>query len=113
MYKHYDSLYVTVEAVSTFAGLVALLVVLEENSRYKRLQVHQVLVEVPRVLVLPDPSIQIVLSRFPRRKDIDARTVFCHTNQQIMCMPRLTLTRMQSCRPSHLPGWFCPEEVQA
>ncbi len=101
-----------VEAFSTFAGLAALLVVLEENSRNKRLQVHQVLVEVPRPRpprsLHPDRTLPV-----SRRKDIDARTVFCHTNQQIMRMPRLTVTRMQSCRLSHLPGWFCPEEVQA
>lgn len=72
----------------TFAALAALLIVLEENGRYKRLQIHHVLVEVTSVLVLPDAALQIILSWFSRREDIDARTVFCHTNQQIMRMPR-------------------------
>lgn len=102
------------KAFSTFAGLAALLVVFEEDGRDKRLQIHHVLVEVARVLVLPDPSFQIVLPRFPRSKDIDARTVLCHTNQQqITRMPRLALTQMRSCRRSHLPARFCPQEVQA
>lgn len=55
--------------------MATLLVVLEEDGRNKGLQVHQVLVEVACVLVLPDASLQVVLARLAWRKDIDAWAV--------------------------------------
>ena len=64
----------TFGVVLVFA-LAALLVVLEEDGRDEGLQVHQVLVEVASVLVLPDAALQVVLSGLTRGEDVDAGTV--------------------------------------
>lgn len=62
-------------AVVLVFALAALLVVLEEDGRDEGLQVHQVLVEVAGVFILPDPALQVVLSGFAGGENIDAGAV--------------------------------------
>ncbi|TNN54747.1 hypothetical protein EYF80_035030 [Liparis tanakae] len=45
------------------------------DGGHEGLQVHQVLVEVAGVLVLPDAALQVVLAGLPRREDVDAGAV--------------------------------------
>lgn len=58
-------------------ALSALVVVLEEDGGDERLQVHQVLIEVARVFVLPEAALQVILSMLAGGENVDAGAVLC------------------------------------
>lgn len=77
-------------AIRTFGfvlvfSLADLLVVLEEDGGNEGLQVHQVLVEVTSIFILPDSSLQVVFSGLPRGEDVDAGSVFCRYRVTLAC----------------------------